>query len=67
MATLGMHSTVPAGFKPSGAVEWKAAWDLRIRADQPSVIEQLLNDVIDGLNEPAGAAEPHAPNGDQVW
>src|SRR4051812_38463277 len=30
------------GFKPSGPVEWKAAWDLRIRADQPSAIEQLL-------------------------
>ena len=26
------------GFKPVGAVEWKQAWDLRIRADQPSAV-----------------------------
>jgi hypothetical protein len=46
------------GFKPAGAVEWKAAWDLRIRADQPSAIEKLLNDVIDALDEPE-AADPN--------
>jgi hypothetical protein len=40
------------GFKPSGPVEWKAAWDLQIRADQPSAVEQLLNDFIDALDEP---------------
>jgi hypothetical protein len=51
------------GFKPAGAVEWKQAWDLRIRADQPSAIEQLLNDVIDGLNEPDGPSNVE----DGVW
>ena len=47
------------GFKPAGEVKWKQAWDLRIRADAPSAIEQLLNEVIDGLDEP----EPADPNG----
>ena len=47
------------GFKPAGEVKWKQAWDLRIRADAPSAIEQLLNEVIDGLDEP----EPLDPNG----
>jgi hypothetical protein len=43
------------GFKPVGKVEWKQAWDLRIRADQPSAIEELLNGFIDALegSEPA--------------
>jgi hypothetical protein len=40
------------GFKPSAPVEWKTAWDLRIRADQPSAVEKLLNDFIDALDEP---------------
>src|SRR5688572_14147081 len=47
------------GFKPAGEVKWKQAWDLRIRADAPSAIEQILNEVIDGLEEP----EPVDPNG----
>jgi hypothetical protein len=47
------------GFRPAGEVKWKQAWDLRIRADAPSAIEQLLNEVIDGLEEP----EPIDPNG----
>ena len=51
------------GFKPAGPVEWKAAWDLRIRADQPSAIEQLLNDVIDALDEPEGPSNVE----DGVW
>jgi hypothetical protein len=49
------------GFKPSGEVEWKAAWDLRIRADQPSAVEKLLNDFIDALDEPDQA--PANPDG----
>lgn len=49
------------GFKPAGPVEWKAAWDLRIRADQPSAIEKLLNDFIDALDEPDQA--PANPDG----
>ncbi len=49
------------GFKPAGPVEWKQAWDLRIRADQPSAIEQLLNDVIDALDEPEEPANPNGP------
>jgi hypothetical protein len=46
------------GFKPSGPVEWKAAWDLHIRADQPSAVEKLLNDFIDALDEPEAPANP---------
>ena len=45
-------------FKPSGPVEWKAAWDLHIRADQPSAVEKLLNDFIDALDEPEAPANP---------
>lgn len=41
------------GFKPAGPAEWKMAWDLRIRADQPSAIEQLFMDALDALEEPA--------------
>ena len=47
------------GFKPAGATEWKRAWDLTIRADQPSAIEDLLMGVLDALAEPEEApAEP---------
>jgi hypothetical protein len=46
------------GFRPSGPVEWKTAWDLRIRADQPSAVEKLLNDFIDALDEPEAPANP---------
>jgi hypothetical protein len=46
------------GFKPSGPVEWKTAWDLHIRADQPSAVEKLLNDFIDALDEPEAPANP---------
>ena len=48
------------------ATEWRTAWDLKIRADQPSAIEQLLDGAVEelfkGLEEdekPAeGKAEP---------
>ena len=48
------------------ATEWRTAWDLKIRADQPSAIEQLLEGAVEelfkGLEEeeqPAtGKAEP---------
>jgi hypothetical protein len=50
------------GFKPSRDVEWKAAWDLRIRVDEPSAIEELLNGLIDALDEPAGADAPADPD-----
>jgi hypothetical protein len=30
------------GFVPE-SVQWRQAWDLKIRADQPSAIEILLN------------------------
>ena len=46
------------GFKPAGAPEWKMAWDLRIRADQPSAIEQLFMEAIDALDEPADEVAP---------
>ena len=52
------------GFKPDGKAEWKKAWDLHIRADQPSAIEEVLNGLIDALDAPAAE-----PAGDQsgVW
>lgn len=46
------------GFKPAGAVEWKKAWDLTIRADQPSAIEQLFMEALDALDEPAEPVDP---------
>ena len=51
------------GFKPAGATQWKKAWDLTIRADQPSAIEQLFMDAIDALDEPAAPENPE----DAVW
>jgi hypothetical protein len=51
------------GFKPAGPVEWKRAWDLTIRADQPSAIEDLLMGVLDALEEPAPAENLE----DGVW
>ena len=38
------------GFKPV-ATEWRMAWDLAIRADQPSAIEKLLRDGLKALDE----------------
>lgn len=38
------------GFKPV-ATEWRQAWDLNIRADQPSAIEDLLIDAVETLME----------------
>ena len=38
------------GFKPI-AIEWRTAWDLAIRADQPSLIESLLKDAVKMLDE----------------
>ena len=51
------------GFKPAGPAEWKKAWDLTIRADQPSAIEQLFMEAIDALEEPAEPVDPE----DAVW
>jgi hypothetical protein len=52
------------GFKPAGPAEWKRAWDLTIRADQPSAIEQLFMEAIDALDEPE--EEPGDP-GDAIF
>ncbi len=38
------------GFKPV-ASEWRMAWDLTIRNDQPSAVENVLIDLIRGLKE----------------
>lgn len=38
------------GFKPV-ATEWRMAWDLTIRPDQPSAIEKLLMDLLKGMDE----------------
>jgi hypothetical protein len=46
------------GFKPAGPIEWKKAWDLTIRADQPSAIEQLFMEALDALDEPAEPVDP---------
>jgi hypothetical protein len=51
------------GFKPAGETKWKQAWDLRIRADQPSAIEEVLNGLIDALDE---SDEPRNVE-DGVW
>jgi hypothetical protein len=51
------------GFKPDGEVKWKQAWDLHIRADEPSAVEQVLNGLIDALGEPEDA--PRTEDG--VW
>ena len=41
------------GFKPV-ATEWRMAWDLTIRYDEPSAMEKVLIDLIKGLDEEAG-------------
>lgn len=46
------------GFEPAGPIEWKKAWDLTIRADQPSAIEQLFMEALDALDEPAEPVDP---------
>ncbi len=38
------------GFKPV-ATEWRMAWDLTIRYDEPSAVEKVLMDMIKGLDE----------------
>jgi hypothetical protein len=38
------------GFEPV-ATEWRRAWDLTIRADQPSEAEKLLMDLVHGLDD----------------
>ena len=44
------ESVKQLGFKPVG-VEWKLAWDLAIRGDQPSAVEQLLRQGLKLLDE----------------
>lgn len=41
---------VALGFKPV-ATEWRMAWDLTIRADQPSAVESALMELIRALGE----------------
>ena len=50
MPKMSETLTTEMGFRPV-SVEYRTAWDLRIRADQPSVIEQLLRDALKGLDE----------------
>ena len=38
------------GFKPV-ATEWRMAWDLTIRYDEPSAVEKVLMDMLKGLDE----------------
>jgi hypothetical protein len=48
----GMSETLEKemGFKPV-SVEWRMAWDLAIRADQPSAIEKLLRDALKTIDD----------------
>jgi hypothetical protein len=48
----GMSETLMKdfGFKPVG-IEWRMAWDLAIRTDRPSAIEQLLRDGLKALDD----------------
>lgn len=48
----GMSETLEKemGFKPV-SVEWRMAWDLAIRADQPSAIEKFLRDGLKAIDE----------------
>ena len=41
------------GFKPV-ATEWRMAWDLTIRYDEPSAVEKVLIDMLKGFDEGAG-------------
>jgi len=41
------------GFKPA-ACEWKTAWDLTIRNDQPSAVETLLREAIKAISDDDG-------------
>jgi hypothetical protein len=43
-------SLAEMGFKPV-STEWKTAWDLTIRADQPSAAEKILDFVFDALDD----------------
>jgi len=38
------------GFQPV-ATRWNAAWDLTIRADQPSAMEKMMRSLIDAMND----------------
>jgi hypothetical protein len=38
------------GFSPV-ATRWNLAWDLTIRADQPSAVEKIMDDLLDSLND----------------
>jgi len=38
------------GFKPV-ATEWRLAWDLAIRQDQPSAIEDVIIEALKALSE----------------
>jgi hypothetical protein len=38
------------GFQPV-ATEWRLAWDLSIRPDEPSAIEKMLMELIRGMDE----------------
>src|SRR6185295_18845209 len=40
------------GFKPI-ATEWRLAWDLSIRVDQPSAVEKMLLEMIKGFGDEA--------------
>src|SRR5258706_936319 len=50
MPGLSETLTKDLGFKPVG-IEWRMAWDLAIRADQPSAIEKFLRDSLKALDE----------------
>jgi hypothetical protein len=54
------------GFKPVAA-EWKLAWDLAIRADQPSMMEELFMGALDALEEPMIEGGEMEDEGDGIF
>jgi hypothetical protein len=50
MPTMSETLVKDFGFKPV-AVEWRTAWDLAIRSDQPSMIEKLLRGGLKAFDE----------------
>jgi hypothetical protein len=41
------------GFRPVGS-DWRMAWDMTIRADEPSNMEWMINSLIDAAGNPSG-------------
>ena len=49
MPSMSRTLTEDMGFKQVGNLEYRMAWDMTIRADQPSLLEQVFRDGIKAL------------------